>query len=118
MNWKFIFNNRGTSETTSTTITETIPTAISAALLEMAETNVVQPLVTTYPFPGPGLVHNTPIVSKLWSRFLRTLFTCLCIPLRSEGCITIRVVPATCQTTKIMPDFLTTIVFVFISLRD
>ena len=65
MNWKFFLNNRGSSETTATTMTETIPIALSSALLELQETDVVRPLVTNYPFPGPGLVHRTPIVSKL-----------------------------------------------------
>jgi hypothetical protein len=62
-----LFNNRGAGETTTTTMTESIPTAVSAALLEMEEVNVVQPLVRTYPFPGPGIVHSTPIISKLVS---------------------------------------------------
>jgi hypothetical protein len=69
MNYKklfwFLFNNRGTSETTETTMTETIPTAVSAALLQISEMDIVRPLVTTYPFAGPGVVHSTPIVSKL-----------------------------------------------------
>jgi len=60
-------SNRGALETTSTTMTEAIPTAVSAALLEFEEGDVVRPLVRTYPFPGPGLVHSTPIVSKLTS---------------------------------------------------
>lgn len=59
--------NRGANETTSTTYTEGIPTAVSASLLEMEEGDVVRPLVRTYPFPGPALVHSTPIVSKLAS---------------------------------------------------
>lgn len=57
-------SNSGANETTSTTMTEAIPTAVSAALLEFEEGDVVRPLVRTYPFPGPGLVHSTPIVSK------------------------------------------------------
>lgn len=60
-------NEVGANETTSTTMTEAIPTAVSAALLEMEELTVIEPLVTTYPFPGPGLVHSTPIISKLTS---------------------------------------------------
>ena len=59
--------NAGTSETTTTTMTESIPTAVSAALLEIEEGDVVRPLVRTYPFPGPGIVHSTPIISKLLS---------------------------------------------------
>jgi len=62
-----LLSERGTSETTETTMTETIPIALSAALLEITEMDVVRQLVRTYPFPGPGLVHRTPIVSKLTS---------------------------------------------------
>lgn len=63
----FGLNDRGAGETTSTTMTEAIPTAVSAALLEIEEGDVIRPLVAQYPFPGPGLVHSTPIVSKLTS---------------------------------------------------
>lgn len=60
------FNNRGMAgETTATTMTETIPTAVSSALLEFEEGDIVRPLVANYAFPGPGIVHSTPIVSKL-----------------------------------------------------
>ena len=61
------WNNRGTGETTTTTMAEAIPTAVSAALLEIEEGNIIQPLVRNYAFPGPGIVHSTPIVSKLTS---------------------------------------------------
>lgn len=60
-------NNRGTGETTATTMTEAIPTAVSAALLEITEGSIVEPLITSYDFPGPGVVHSTPIVSRLTS---------------------------------------------------
>ncbi len=60
-------NNRGSGETTTTTMTEAIPTAVSAALLEITEGAVIEPLITTYQFPGPGIVHSTPIVSRLTS---------------------------------------------------
>lgn len=60
-------NQSGANETTTTTMTEAIPTAVSAALLEMEELNVIEPLCTSYPFPGPGIVHSTPIISKLTS---------------------------------------------------
>lgn len=60
-------NERGAGETTTTTMTESIPTAVSAALLEIEEGNIVQPLVRNYAFPGPGIVHSTPIISKLTS---------------------------------------------------
>lgn len=65
--FRMLFNNRGAGETTSTTYTEGIPTAVSASLLESEEQQVVAPLVRTYPFPGPGIVHGTPIISKLTS---------------------------------------------------
>ncbi len=60
-------NEVGVNETTTTTMTESIPTVVSAALLESEEQNVIQPLVRNYSFPGPGIVHSTPIVSKLTS---------------------------------------------------
>lgn len=61
-------NNKGmANETTSTTMTEAIPTAVGAALLEMEEGDVVRPLVVNVPFSGPGLIHSTPIISKLTS---------------------------------------------------
>lgn len=69
MNWLLKLNlwlgNRGMNETTTTTMTETIPTAVSAALLEMEEWDIILPLVRRYDFPGPGVVHSTPIISKL-----------------------------------------------------
>ena len=71
MDWLKLFlkglGNRGANETTSTTYTEGIPTAVTASLLEMEEGDVIRPLVKTMPFPGPGLVQSTPIVSKLAS---------------------------------------------------
>ena len=65
---KYLFwalNQSGANETTTTTMTEAIPTAVSVALLEMTELNIIEPLVASYPFPGPGIVHSTPIISKL-----------------------------------------------------
>lgn len=53
------------ADTTVTTLTECIPTIVAAALLELDEGNVVQPLVTEVAFPGPGVVHQTPFVSRL-----------------------------------------------------
>lgn len=52
------------ADTTTTTLTECIPTIVAAALLEMEEGNIVQPLVLDVPFPGPGVVHNTPFIAK------------------------------------------------------
>lgn len=60
-------NGIGAGETTATTMTEAIPTAVSAALLELEEINVIEPLCQRYDFPGPGVVHSTPIISKLAS---------------------------------------------------
>lgn len=69
MNWFLKLNmflgNRGTSESTTTTLAETIPTAVGAALLEMEETDVILPLITRVDFSGPGYVHNTPFIAKL-----------------------------------------------------
>lgn len=63
----WFLNERGAGETTATTMTEAIPTAVSAALLEITEGNIIQPLIRNYAFPGAGIVHSTPIVSRLTS---------------------------------------------------
>jgi len=62
-------NQNGAGETTVTTMTEAIPTAVSSALLEIEEADVVKSLVTEYGNFGsvPGVVHSTPIISKLTS---------------------------------------------------
>lgn len=52
-------------DTTTTTLTEAIPTIVGAALLELQEGDVVGPLITNIPFPGPGVTHNTPMIAKL-----------------------------------------------------
>jgi len=53
-------------ETTPTTVTEMIPTIIEAALLELDDGNVIKQLVRNIDFSGqPGLVHNTPFITKL-----------------------------------------------------
>ena len=52
-------------DTTTTTLTEAIPTIVAAALLQLEEGNVVEPLVTNIDFPGPGIIHQTPIIQKL-----------------------------------------------------
>lgn len=51
--------------TTSSTINETVPTIVASALLELDEGNIVAPLVTDVPFPGPGLTHQTPFIARL-----------------------------------------------------
>lgn len=57
------------ADTTSTTLTEAIPTMVTSALLELEERDVVRPLVSldTKLLGGPGLVSNTPIIQKLTS---------------------------------------------------
>lgn len=60
--------NKGAGETTTTTMTEAIPTAVSSALLEITEGQIIAPLVRNYDFSGqPGIVHSTPIVTRLTS---------------------------------------------------
>jgi hypothetical protein len=65
--WKLLANERGdvSSGTTTTTITECIPTAVAASILVAQEVDVVLPLVTQVAFPGPGIVHNTPHIAVL-----------------------------------------------------
>lgn len=53
------------ADTTTTTITECIPTIVASALLELDEGNIVAPLVTDVPFPGPGVLHQTPFIRRL-----------------------------------------------------
>lgn len=57
------------NETTTTTLTEAIPTIVTNYLLELEERDVVRPLVTldTALLGGPGIVSNTPIIQKLTS---------------------------------------------------
>jgi len=64
-------SNRGA--TGSTEMAETIPTIVANALLEMQEKEVVRPLVTNIPFPGPGLIHQTPFVAVITSEADDTL---------------------------------------------
>ena len=52
-------------DTTTTTVLESIPTIIGAALLELSEGNVVAPLITQIDFPGPGYIHQTPFVERI-----------------------------------------------------
>ncbi len=55
------------ADTTVTTLTEAVPTIVASALLELSEGDIVRPLVTNVPFPGPGVVHQTPFIQKLTS---------------------------------------------------
>jgi len=61
------------ADTTTTTLSEAIPTIVASALLELEEGDVVRPLVTNVPFPGPGVTHQTPFVQKLTSEADDTL---------------------------------------------
>jgi hypothetical protein len=54
-------------ETTTTTITEAIPTIVEIAMLELDDGDIIRPLVRNVPFPGPGIVHNTPFITRLTS---------------------------------------------------
>lgn len=54
-------------DTTTTTLTECIPTIVASALLELDEGDVIRPLVTNVGFPGPGIIHQTPFIQKLTS---------------------------------------------------
>ena len=53
------------TDTTTTTLTECIPTIVANALLELSEGNIVQPLVTNINFAGPGVIHQTPFIQKI-----------------------------------------------------
>lgn len=52
-------------ESTTTTVTEMIPTIVEAALLELDDGDIIRPLVRNIPFAGPGIVHNTPFITRL-----------------------------------------------------
>lgn len=52
-------------DTTATTLAEAVPTIVTAALLELDEGNIVAPLVTDKPFPGAGLIDQTPFINRL-----------------------------------------------------
>lgn len=53
------------ADTTVTTVLESVPTIIASALLELNDIDIVGPLVTEIPFPGPGYIHQTPFVNRL-----------------------------------------------------
>lgn len=55
----------GAGSSTTTTLTEAIPTIVAAALLELDEGNIVQPLVSDVPFPGAGIIHQTPFIARI-----------------------------------------------------
>lgn len=51
--------------TTTTTLSACIPTIVASALIELDEGNIIQPLVIDVPFPGPGILHQTPFVARV-----------------------------------------------------
>lgn len=54
------------NESTTTTLTEAIPTIVEAALLELDDQSIIRPLVRNVDFSGqPGVVHNTPFITRL-----------------------------------------------------
>lgn len=53
------------NESTPTTLTEAIPTIVEAALLELDDGDIIRPLVRNVPFTGPGIVHQTPFITRL-----------------------------------------------------
>ena len=62
---RYLFDNRGFADTTTTTLAECVPTIVASALLELDEGNIVQPLVMDVPFPGQGVKHQTPFITKI-----------------------------------------------------
>lgn len=62
---QFLRCNRGANETTTTTVTEAIPTIVEAALLELDDAEVIRGLVRNVPFTGPGVIHQTPFITRL-----------------------------------------------------
>lgn len=61
------------ADTTTTTLTEAIPTIVASALLELEEGDVVRPLITNVSFPGAGVTHQTPFIQKITSEADDTL---------------------------------------------
>jgi len=55
------------ADTTTTTLSEAIPIAVSSALLELDEGDVIRPLVTNITLPGAGVRHQTPFIQRLTS---------------------------------------------------
>ena len=63
--WFLLTKGMGSADTTVTTVLESIPTIIGAALLELGEGDIVSQLITRIDFPGPGYIHQTPFVVKV-----------------------------------------------------
>jgi hypothetical protein len=56
------------ADTTTTTLTECIPTIVASALLELDEGDIMRPLITNVDFSGqPGVIHQTPFITRLTS---------------------------------------------------
>lgn len=53
------------TDTTTSTLSECIPTIVASAELELNEKDIVRPLVLNVPFPGPGIIHQTPFIQRL-----------------------------------------------------
>lgn len=53
------------NETTTTTVTEMIPTIVEAAMLELDDGDIIRPLVRNIQFAGAGVVHQTPFITRL-----------------------------------------------------
>jgi hypothetical protein len=64
---KRLLSERGANETTTTTMTEAIPTIKEVAMLELDDGAIIAPLVRNVAFPGPGVVHDTPFITRLTS---------------------------------------------------
>ncbi len=55
------------NETTVTTLTEAVPVIKEVAMLELDDGSIIAPLVRNIPFPGPGVQHDTPFITRLTS---------------------------------------------------
>lgn len=65
--WTLGMYASASGSTTEGTLAENIPTIVASALLELDEGNIVQPLVMDVPFPGQGIIHQTPIINRITS---------------------------------------------------
>lgn len=61
----FVLRASTAGDSTVTTLAEVIPTIVAAALLELDEGNVIEPLITNIDFPGPGILHQTPFINRI-----------------------------------------------------
>ena len=63
----FLGNYGMAGETTTTTLTEAIPTIKEVAMLELDDGEIIPPLVRQVAFPGAGVTHDTPFIQRLTS---------------------------------------------------